>query len=114
VSAEAGAVHAYVQHPFPAQGATTDTTHVIAGQHATRHGTYVALTRARHRTHIYTNHDRLDPEASSERTTLVQSLTDLLARTEPDTPSLNTPLAHERKIDQLVFPRFGRQGLFRH
>lgn len=92
---------AYVQHPFPAQGATTDTTHVIAGQHANRHGTYVALTRARHRTQIYTTQDRLDPEASSEPTTLVQALTDLLGRTEPDTPSLSTPLAHERKVDQL-------------
>ncbi|MGH3260757.1 MAG: MobF family relaxase, partial [Trebonia sp.] len=32
---------AYVQHPFPAQGITTDTTHLVVGEHATREGTYV-------------------------------------------------------------------------
>ncbi|MDQ2761281.1 MAG: AAA family ATPase, partial [Actinomycetota bacterium] len=44
---------AYVQHPFPAQGITTDTAHLIVAEHATREGTYVALTRARERTDIH-------------------------------------------------------------
>jgi ATP-dependent exoDNAse (exonuclease V) alpha subunit len=33
---------AYVSHPFPSQGATTDTTHVIAGSLSTAEGSYVA------------------------------------------------------------------------
>ncbi len=93
---------AYVQHPFPAQGATTDTTHVIAGQHATQHGTYVALTRSRHRTHIYASHQALDVDADIERSAVLDALTDRLAQAEPETPSLSTPLAHERSIDQLL------------
>jgi len=44
---------AYVQHPFPAQGQTTDTAHLIIAEHATQEGSYVALTRAREQTHIY-------------------------------------------------------------
>ena len=32
---------AYVQHPFPAQGQTTDTAHLIVAGTATREGTYV-------------------------------------------------------------------------
>jgi ATP-dependent exoDNAse (exonuclease V) alpha subunit len=44
---------AYIQHPFPAQGQTTDTAHLIMGEHATRGGTYVGLTRAREATHVY-------------------------------------------------------------
>ena len=44
---------AYVQHPFPAQGQTTDTTHLVIGDHATQEGTYVGLTRARASTDIY-------------------------------------------------------------
>ena len=44
---------AYVQHPFPAQGITTGTAHLIVSAHTTREGTYVALTRARQETHLY-------------------------------------------------------------
>ena len=31
---------AYVQHPFPAQGSTVDTAHLIVGEHASREGSY--------------------------------------------------------------------------
>jgi AAA domain/TrwC relaxase len=44
---------AYVQHPFPAQGQTTDTAHLIIGEHASQEGSYVALTRAREQTHLH-------------------------------------------------------------
>lgn len=50
---------AYVQHPFPAQGATTETAHLIASEYATRDGTYVAITRARDQTHIYAASEQL-------------------------------------------------------
>ena len=40
---QASARLAYVQHPFPAQGTTTDTAHLIAAEHATHRGTYVAV-----------------------------------------------------------------------
>ena len=60
---------AYVQHPFPAQGQTTDTTHLIASEHATQQGTYVALTRARHRTHIHANHLQTDSDQDQAEST---------------------------------------------
>jgi conjugative relaxase-like TrwC/TraI family protein len=86
---DAGQVRlAYASHPFPAQGRTTDTTHVIAGPLSTAEGSYVALTRAREHTHLY---------ASSG-----------LGRSEPDLPSIRIPLAHEQHIErehqQLTLP----------
>ncbi|MGI8715393.1 MAG: MobF family relaxase [Solirubrobacteraceae bacterium] len=85
---------AYVQHPFPAQGQTTDITHLIIDQHATREGTYVALTRARDTTHLYTA-TTPDPAADHDR---LQALAERITRTEPDLPSIQTPLAHETAV----------------
>lgn len=85
---------AYVQHPFPAQGQTTDTTHLIIDQHATREGSYVGLTRARQTTHIYAANTP-DPGPEHDR---LQQLADHMSRTEPDAPSIHTPLAHETTI----------------
>jgi hypothetical protein len=85
---------AYVQHPFPAQGQTTDTAHLIVGEHATQEGSYVALTRAREQTHIHAATPRDEP---SERDRL-QALSERMGRTEPDLPSIHTPLAHESTI----------------
>jgi ATP-dependent exoDNAse (exonuclease V) alpha subunit len=82
---------AYVQHPFPAQGQTTDTTHLIVTANAIREGTYVALTRARNDTHIYSP-DQPDRPADLDR---LQQLADRISRTEPELPSIHTPLAHE-------------------
>jgi hypothetical protein len=86
---------AYVQHPFPAQGQTTDTTHLIFAEHATREGSYVALTRARHRTHIHASLDQLDPEDAQEP---VGALARHMSRSEPELPSIYTPLAHEAHL----------------
>ncbi len=66
---------AYVQHPFPAQGITTDTAHLIVSAHATREGTYVALTRAREETHLYAD---LDPAEQSDGTDQVRVLAERL------------------------------------
>ncbi len=85
----------YVQHPFPAQGQTTDTTHLIVSEHATREGCYVALTRARHRTRIHASRQLLDPEDEQER---LPALAAHMGRSEPDVPSISTPLAHETEI----------------
>ena len=85
---------AYVQHPFPAQGQTTDTTHLIIGEHATQEGSYVALTRAREQTHI---HAASAGEESADADRL-QALSERMSRTEPDLPSIHTPLAHESAI----------------
>jgi len=89
---------AYVQHPFPAQGQTTDTAHLIIAAHATREGTYVALTRAREQTHLYAADS---PETSAEVDPL-RELAERISRTEPDPPSIQTPLAHEAEILQTV------------
>jgi conjugative relaxase-like TrwC/TraI family protein len=90
-AAEADMRLAYVQHPFPAQGQTTDTTHLIIAEHATREGSYVGLTRAREATDIYTGST---PDPGSERDRL-QALAEHMSRTEPDVPSIRTPLKHE-------------------
>ncbi len=84
----------YVQHPFPAQGQTTDTAHLIVATHATREGTYVALTRARDQTHIYAA-EAPEPAPDHDR---LQDLAERVSRTEPDLPSIHTPLAHESTI----------------
>ena len=80
---------AYVQHPFPAQGQTTDTTHLIIAEHATRQGTYVALTRARQTTNLYAGNASA-PGPDGDR---LQSLADHVSHTEPDAPSIRIPLA---------------------
>ena len=85
---------AYVQHPFPAQGTTTDTAHLIASPGATHQGTYVALTRARHDTHIYAP----TPEQPAAVADPTRRLAEHLSRTEPDLPSISTPLAREAVI----------------
>jgi hypothetical protein len=85
---------AYVQHPFPAQGRTTDTAHLIVAGNATREGSYVALTRARDETHIYTA-DAPDQSAGIDR---LQEVAERINRAEPELPSIQTPLAHEAEL----------------
>jgi conjugative relaxase-like TrwC/TraI family protein len=85
---------AYVQHPFPAQGLTTDTARLIVSAHATREGTYVALTRAREETHLYAE-ESVDADRDGDR---LQALADRIGRTEPDLPSIAIPLEHEPMI----------------
>jgi conjugative relaxase-like TrwC/TraI family protein len=92
----------YVQHPFPAQGTTSDTTHLITGQHPTQHGTYVALTRARDQTQLYSSREHLRLDAVDGVTNVVEALSCSVARDEPAVPSLGTPLAHERRIERLL------------
>ena len=85
---------AYVQHPFPAQGLTTDTAHLIVSTHATCQGTYVALTRAREETHLYAE-ESVAPDRDADR---LQALAEKISRTEPDLPSIAIPLEHEQTI----------------
>jgi conjugative relaxase-like TrwC/TraI family protein len=104
---DAGQVRlAYVSHPFPAQGRTTDTTHVIAGPLSTAEGSYVALTRARDRTHLYASSDQL--ELPEQRARAIAVLAARLGRSDPDLASIRTPLAHERHLErehaQLTLP----------
>jgi hypothetical protein len=86
---------AYVQHPFPAQGQTTDTVHVIVAERATREGAYVALSRARESAHLYASHQALDHPDEP-----LAALAEHVARFEPDVPSIHTPLAHELHIQE--------------
>ena len=86
---------AYVQHPFPAQGQTTDTTHLIIGDHATREGTYVGLTRAHDTTNIHVG-NALEPALDGDR---LQTLAEQVSRIEPDVPSIRVPLAPGTELD---------------
>ncbi len=88
---------AYVQHPFPAQGVTTDSAHLIVSAHATREGTYVALTRAREETHLYAE-EPVDSDRDGDR---LQDLADRISRTEPDLPSIAVSLEHEPSITSM-------------
>ena len=85
---------AYVQHPFPAQGLTTDTTRLIVSAHATRQGTYVALTRAREETHLYAG-EPVDSDLDGDR---LRALAERISQTEPDLPSLAIPIERDRTI----------------
>ena len=88
----------YVQHPFPAQGVTTDTGHVIVGEHATAEGSYVALTRARASTHLYATPDpELAPNAGQD--VVVGALAERMGRSDPEIPSIAVPLAHEQQVE---------------
>ncbi|MBV8992037.1 MAG: hypothetical protein JO372_26055 [Solirubrobacterales bacterium] len=87
---------AYVQHPFPAQGQTSDTAHLIVAEHATEEGCYVALTRARDTTTI---HAAID-EPERDQPDQPQALAEQMSRSEPQVPSIQTPLAHEHHIRQ--------------
>lgn len=89
---------AYVQHPFPAQGHTTDTTHLIIGDHTTREGSYVGLTRARQRTDIYAAR-RGDSDPGTNR---LQDLAERMNRSEPEVPSIVTPLALDAQVSGIV------------
>ncbi|MDQ6775648.1 MAG: AAA family ATPase, partial [Actinomycetota bacterium] len=95
----------YVQHPFPAQGHTTDTAHLIVSEHATQEGSYVALTRARDTTHIHASHEQLTTSNDQEPTA---ALAEWMGRSEPEIPSIRTPLAPDTRA-----PRYDsdRQGL---
>jgi ATP-dependent exoDNAse (exonuclease V) alpha subunit len=87
---------AYVQHPFPAQGQTTDTAHLIISDHATHEGSYVALTRARERTDICAAVDELElVEGHSE----LAALAEQMSRSEQEMASIDTPLAHEAAVE---------------
>jgi conjugative relaxase-like TrwC/TraI family protein len=88
---------AYVQHPFPAQGRTVDTTHVIVGDHSTREGTYVALTRSRERTDIYTSEAAIGAQPGPDR---LQRLAEQLTRSEPEMPSIAIALAQEDRVER--------------
>ena len=98
---EASVRLSYVQHPFPAQGHTSDTAHLIVAENATQEGSYVALTRARQNTHIHAPH----PQPQGEQLTLEQPqddpltvLAEWMSRTEPEVASIRTPIAHEQHL----------------
>jgi len=94
---------AYVSHTFPAQGQTVDRAHVIAEPLADANGTYVALTRARERTHLYASSERFDgpaEEGGGGREAQLARLAEQLGRTESEVPSIAVALAHERGIER--------------
>jgi conjugative relaxase-like TrwC/TraI family protein len=85
---------AYVQHPFPAQGQTTDTAHLIVSEHVTREGSYVALTRARERTELYA----ATPTQTDAKHDRLAAVAERMSRSEPELPSIHTPLLHENEV----------------
>ena len=91
---------AYVQHPFPAQGATVDTAHVICSEHATAEGSYVSLTRARQQTHVYAGRDRLaELEPDADRDAQIAAVAERMGASDPEIASIDLPLAHEQQVE---------------
>jgi hypothetical protein len=88
---------AYVQHPFPAQGLTSDTAHVIISGYPTQEGSYVALTRAREQTTIYAT-TPTEPDPDEPRTDPLSQLAERMSLSEPEVPSIHLPLAHEDRL----------------
>jgi len=108
---------AYVLHTWPAQGQTVDRAHVIAGQHADTNGSYVALTRARERTHLYSSAERLEEPADAgdgDGEAQLARLAEQLGRSEPEVPSIAVALAHEHLVErehaEQSTPPASRQG----
>jgi conjugative relaxase-like TrwC/TraI family protein len=96
---------AYVSHTFPAQGQTVDRAHVIADPLADQNGTYVALTRARERTHLYASVQRLSPGDQPHQSgrrpdhrALLEALSEQLGRSTVEAPSIAVALAHEQHV----------------
>ncbi len=56
--------------------------------HATRLGTYVALTRARQETHLYADQS-VESDRDSDR---LQALAEQISQTKPDLPSIVIPV----------------------
>ncbi|MHB8492738.1 MAG: ATP-dependent DNA helicase, partial [Solirubrobacteraceae bacterium] len=105
---------AYVSHPFPVQGRTSDTVHVIAGPHSSAEGSYVGLTRAREQTRLYAARDQLDLAAKAPAEREISALAERLGRSEPEVPSISVPLVGERHIEReharQTLPAGGDQG----
>lgn len=91
---------AYVSHPFPAQGRTADTAHLIVAPYATAEGSYVAITRARDQTRIYAAREELDLPGETTPRQEIDALADRLGRSEPEMPSISLPLAHEQHVER--------------
>lgn len=68
--------HGYALTVHKAQGATVDRAHVVAGEMTDREWTYVAATRAREETRIYTTSERLGRETgqSLEKSDLARDM----------------------------------------
>ncbi|MHB8492508.1 MAG: MobF family relaxase, partial [Solirubrobacteraceae bacterium] len=105
---------AYVSHPFPVQGRTSETAHVIAGPHSSAEGSYVGLTRARDHTRLYAARDQLELTAEAPVRREVRALAERLGRSEPEVPSISVPLVGERHVEReharQTLPSAGEQG----
>ncbi len=89
-------------HTFPAQGQTVDRAHVIGEPLADANGTYVALSRARESTRLYASLEQLGAPGDQDagRETQLARLAGQLGRSEPELPSISTPLAHEQHTER--------------
>jgi conjugative relaxase-like TrwC/TraI family protein len=97
---------AYAQHVYKAQGLTTDRSLVLTGGWQTdRETSYVALTRARERTDVYTSredlgHAGIDADA-------IQRLAERANRSNAQQASLTRAEADEPQRSQASEPSFG-------
>jgi hypothetical protein len=89
---------AYAQHVYKAQGLTAERAHVLIGGWQTdRERAYVALTRARKQTNIYTSREDLGEQDINSDT--IDRLAERISQSKAQQASINTPTAdrsHER------------------
>ncbi len=90
---------AYAQHVYKAQGLTTDRALVLIGGWQTdRERAYVALTRAREQTNIYTAREDLGHQGLN--TEAIDRLADRIAESNAQEASITRETAHDRTVNQ--------------
>jgi conjugative relaxase-like TrwC/TraI family protein len=88
----------YAQHVYKAQGQTVDHAFVLTGGWQTdRERSYVALTRARERTDIYSSRDDLGEQGMD--TGAIERLAEAMSESRAQEPSLATEPARERESE---------------
>ena len=99
---------AYVQHPFPAQGITSDTAHFISGENATGAGSYVGLTRARERTDVYGSRELREGVRGADD---LDRLAREIGADEPKAASIEQPIRYETVagLEPAAHPEHGHQ-----
>jgi conjugative relaxase-like TrwC/TraI family protein len=88
----------YAQHVYKGQGMTVDKAFVLTGGWQTdRERAYVALSRARQRTDIYTSHEDLGEQGID--TAAIENLAQAMSESNAKQPSITTPRVERDQSD---------------
>lgn len=91
---------AYATHPFPSQGMTLDTVHILDADGSNANSTYVALTRAREETKLYTSLEQLRLDGDASAAEIVERLAARFGKDSVELPSIELPEVYESSIER--------------